>query len=102
MAAKKNAPGIPKYPRKFQVVKYIEVVQNADGMWVINKMEPQDLYLETEDVDSLTVKEVCSFLKDHGIVSDLRKVSAVIGRDLIEVSEKKTMKPICRLQKSIT
>lgn len=98
-----KAPDIPVIHRKYRVTKYIEAEQNDQGYWIIKKSELTDVFFETYDAKTLTEKEVLQFLKAEKVIdsADQRKVSATLGIDLIEVHEKKSLKPLCRLQKTI-
>ena len=84
---------------KYRVVHYTAVTQNDGGDWVVldNKLG------NTIDLsDKSTPKDICKFLKSETILDsvDLRKVFiSDLNSDIIEVKEKKGMKPICRLRR---
>ena len=98
-----GAPDIPVVHRKYRAIRYTQVEQNEQGYWIIISSEQTNVYYEVYDVQTLTEKEVLSFLKNEKVIdtADMRKVNATLGVDLIEVHEKKSLKPLCRLQKVI-
>ena len=88
--------------RKFKVYTYNVGSQTEKGSWIITDKKDTGIRC-TSKKQEITAKDVCKFLKDEGILesADQRKINAVIGMDLIEVREKKTSKPICRLERTL-
>ena len=73
-------------------------------MWVvIEKEKLQSLVYSFDDSEELDLKDLLSYLKSEGVIAtkDLRKISATVGQDLIEIYVKKTLEPLCRLEKSL-
>ena len=80
----------------YQVIEVSEVFQNSDDKWVIGSLNKTDVFIHV--VDS---KTTCMKLKDKGFIDtcDMRKISiSSTDKDIIEVREKRTSKPLCRLE----
>lgn len=84
---------------RYSINSFAGAEQNDEGKWCISKIIPQPFRYVVEDTDEITSKDVCKFLKSEGIIesADQRKVTAIIGEELIIVQEKKSGKPICSL-----
>lgn len=85
---------------RYQVIDYKEVVQNDEGQWAVTQTESKDIFVEIED--NAEPREVCKTLKAEGVIntSDMRKIQMTdLGSDIVEIKEKKTGCPICRLEK---
>lgn len=85
---------------RYQLVEYVDVVENEDGTFGITEVAETDFFIE---IDSKTVlKDVCKELKNQGVLPsvDMRKISVSdLDSDIIEFKLKKEKKPICRLVK---
>ena len=83
----------------YELINYIDVWGNETDGWEINDqcVEFKDLVI----TDDATDKDILNYLVDIGFLttSDMRKlVVENHSREMIEIFEKKGMKPICRLQ----
>ncbi len=76
---------------------YEGVEQNEYGHWYANKLAKTDKYFVLKN--DATPKDICSLLKADKVIdtADMRKVEAIQGESMIEIREKKGLKPICRL-----
>lgn len=83
---------------KYELINYFDVWGNAEDGWEINNqcVELRDLVI----TDGATDKDILNYLVDIGflVTSDMRKLVVENNGDMIEIFEKKSMKPICRLQ----
>jgi len=84
--------------RPFEAFSYIGPFQNDDGMWTAEALGKLGVHVDI-DTEADSVKDICTVLKKEKIIpsADMRRVNATIGTDIIEVHEKKGMKPLCRL-----
>lgn len=83
----------------YKVIQYKNPVKNEDGMWAVERLEDNGICVTINSEDDL--KDACKSLKKEKIIStsDLRRLSiSDIDKDIIEIKEKKGMKPICRLE----
>lgn len=85
----------------YRVVEITSVSENNDAhyssKWVINEMHKTDQFIDIGD----DPKVLCKKLKDLKYIdsADMRKVSvSSMTKDLIEVRNKKDLKPLCRLE----
>lgn len=85
----------------YQVIEIIEVQENPNAQysskWAITKMHKTETFIEV----SSDPKVLCKKLKELKFIDscDMRKVSvSSTDKDLIEVRNKKDLKPLCRLE----
>ena len=83
---------------KYELINYFDVWGNAEDGWEVNNqcIEFRDLVI-TEDASD---KDILNYLVDIGFLatSDMRKLLVDNSGDMIEIFEKKSMKPICGLR----
>lgn len=83
----------------YKAIEYRNPIKNEDDMWAIERLEDNGVCVTINSENDL--KDVCKSLKKEKILStsDLRRLFiSDINKDIIEVKEKKGMKPICRLE----
>lgn len=84
-----------------RVVKYNGVNKNEAGQYYVESLEETNIFIDTEKF--ATPKAIVLELHDKGVLSikDMRKL-VVTDPDssIIEIIERKGMKPICRLQRT--
>lgn len=86
----------------YRVTEYVNVTQNDEGQWVVIDKQLTDVIIKL-DKDT-EPRDVCKTLKSEGILSssDMRKLLITsFDSDIIEIKEKKTGSPICRLEKTV-
>ena len=83
----------------YQVVTFTDVQKNSEDQWYITEMKHGPLVAELSDKP--TAKEACTVLKGLEVLdnANMRKLTATINEDIIDVFEKKGMKPLCRLER---
>ena len=81
----------------YMLYTYEGVQQNDNGHWYADKLAKTERYFVFKD--DATPKDICSLLKADKVIdsADMRKVEALQGDTMIEVREKKGLKPLCRL-----
>lgn len=87
----------------YRVIEILDITYNEDvqysSKWVINDIHKTDVFIDI----SKDPKDLCNSLLHMGFIysSDLRKVSvSSMDKDIIDVREKKTLKPLCRLERA--
>ena len=85
----------------YEVIELLEVAEVEptpyNGKWAIKQMHPTASFVEVGD----DPKDLCKRLKGMKYLktSDMRKLTvSSMDKDIIDILEKKEMKPICRLQ----
>lgn len=85
----------------YQVVEVRDVLEIKNhpnsSQWAIIDLNRTDTFVEVSD----DAKDLCKRLKDLKFIDtcDLRKVSvSSLDKDLIEIRNKKSLKPLCRLE----
>lgn len=91
---------------KYQVIDYTSVGTNSEGQYYVqDKVETDLTFNMPEDgTDKSNSKDICSFLYTNGLLStdDLRRLDVSdVNSDVIEIKEKKTGFPLCRLERDL-
>lgn len=84
----------------YATYKLINQIQSPDGTWS-SDAEKQALEITIDETAKTAPKEICNLLADNKIIeeSNLRTTDVKIGVDLIFVDEKKTRKPLAKLER---
>ena len=83
----------------YRPVLYVDVWNN-NGVWAVNQTKASDKIMFIAELT--TPSEILHQLKDFQYIDscDKRKINvSELGRDIIEIREKKTRKPLCRLER---
>lgn len=91
--------------KKYQLINYFDVWGNKKDGYEVNNLciQKKDLMIEENSTD----KEIFQFLKSIGFIKKTAKFkSAYFDKNfgdsfLCELYEKKTMKPICRIEEML-
>ena len=83
--------------KKWRLIDYTDVWGNATDGWEINNqcIEFDDLWMS----DDYTAKEILTYLKQIKFLAsdDMRRLAVEDSGDLIEIFERRGMKPLCAL-----
>lgn len=87
--------------RTYALINYFDVWGNEKDGWDIN-----DCCVEFDDLqiaDDATPKDICEYLRKIGFLtsSDMRRLTVEDMGEMIEIYEKKTMKPLCSLREVV-
>ena len=86
---------------KYVLINYFDVWGNENDGWEINNqcVECDDLCIREDS----TPKEICEYLRKAGYLntSDMRKLEVEDMGEMIEIYERKTMKPLYGLRMKI-
>lgn len=78
---------------KYKLINYFDTYFDGDN-WIVNNqcVEEEDIYIDNSSTD----KEICTFLKKIGYLNtdDMRKLYVEDYGDIIEIFERKNMRPI--------
>ena len=85
----------------YRVVKYNGVNKNEVGQYYVESLEETNIFIDAEKFT--TSKAIVLELHDKEVLSikDMRKLVVTdLDSSIIEIIERKGMKPICRLQRT--
>lgn len=86
----------------YVVVEYKDVVESDTpqyGKWAVDGLHRTDTFIHIDS--SITPKQLCEKLKSEKFIdsADMRKVGVTdLDKDVIEVRNKRSFKPLCRLE----
>ena len=84
---------------RYYIEKYTDVIETEKG-WAVQSTQ-KDVFQTIEVSDASKEKDVCKALKAEGAVPDNSTMRTIqfssFDSDIIEVSQKKDSKPVCRL-----
>lgn len=87
----------------YQVIEILDVTYDKEAQysskWVINETHKTDVFIDV----GKDPKDLCKSLVRMEFLysSDMRKISvSSIDKDIIDIRDKKTLKPLCRLEKA--
>ena len=82
---------------RYSLINYFDVWGNSIDGWEVNNkcVEFNDLHI----TDDATHKDILSYLKSINFLTtdDIRKLTVEDSGDVIEIFERKGMKPLCAL-----
>lgn len=84
---------------RYRPVLYMDVWDN-NGSWAVNQTKTSDKIVYVQE--TTTPSELLHQLKEFEYIEscDKRKINVTeLGRDIIEIREKKSRKPLCRLER---
>ena len=86
---------------RYKIDVFKNVKKNKEDEWYVGKVVQADFEIEADPTKKTAAKDICNALADHKVVkeSNLRIYNIIIGADVVIVAEKKTGKPICRLNR---
>lgn len=78
---------------KYELINYFDTYFDEDS-WIVNNqcVEESDIYMD----ENISKKEICTFLKKIGYLNtdDMRKLCVEDYGDIIEILEKKNLRPL--------
>lgn len=85
----------------YRLINYFDVWKDETGSWTVNDQcfEDDEFYI----TDDTTDKEICTYLKNAGYLNtdDMRRLTVIDGINIIEVYQKKELKPLFGLLPNI-